>query len=154
MKRFACDRRRALALAPLAAAFALLGACSPVERNHGQVWSAYDVGDVQPGRDDRDSVRRKLGSPSAREVSGDSVWVYVSSKTRSVLGGRPEVLERRIVALEFDGGGTLASLDEYTLEDGRLVPINPRITPTAGRKLNLIQQLLGNVGRFESGDGY
>lgn len=146
-------RKCTLALAAALTAALPLEGCVPVVRSHGQVWEAYHEGDIQPGQDDRDSVRSKLGSPSAREVAGDSVWVYVSSTTESVLGSRPKVLARRVLALEFDGSGTLAALDEYSLKDGKLVPINARTTPTAGRQLNLIQQLLGNVGRFETSEG-
>ncbi len=146
-------QKYSLALSAALVAALLLGGCVPVMRSHGQVWEAYHEGAIQPGQDDRDSVRSKLGSPSAREVGGDSVWIYVSSLTESVLGSRPKVLERRVLALEFDSSGTLAGLDEYSLEDGKLVPINPRTTPTAGRQLNLIQQLLGNVGRFETSEG-
>lgn len=133
-----------------AALLAATIACAPpVVRNHGQVWEAYHEGDVVPGQDNRESVRSKLGSPSAREVAGDAVWIYVSSTTESVLGSRPKVVGRRVLALEFDSDGKLAFIREYGEEDGILVAINQRTTPTAGRQLNLIQQLLGNVGRFE-----
>lgn len=39
---------------------------------------------------------------------------------------------------------------DYDLEDGRVVSYASRETPTRGRELNLLEQLLGNIGRGQA----
>ena len=44
--------------------------------------------------------------------------------------------------------GLVSDVAEYGLEDGRVVAIADRETPTRGRELTFLEQLLGNVGRL------
>ena len=50
------------------------------------------------------------------------------------------------VAVEFDADDVVASVNVYGLEDGRIVDLQTRTTPTQGRQLTIMQQLLGNLG--------
>ena len=56
--------------------------------------------------------------------------------------------DRRIIAVTFDENGLVSDVAEYGLEDGRVVAIADRETPTRGRELTFLEQLLGNVGRL------
>jgi outer membrane protein assembly factor BamE (lipoprotein component of BamABCDE complex) len=58
------------------------------------------------------------------------------------------VLERSVLVVSFDAGGMVDRTKTYTLEDGQDIDPVSRITPTEGRDLTLLQQLLGNIGRF------
>ncbi|BAE51153.1 hypothetical protein amb2349 [Paramagnetospirillum magneticum AMB-1] len=48
----------------------------------------------------------------------------------------------------FDRAGTVRAIDNRGLEDGKDVVPAGRETPTAGKELTILQQLMGNVGRF------
>jgi len=39
------------------------------------------------------------------------------------------------------------AVNAYTLRDGKVFAYNTRETPTRGRELSILEQLLGNVGR-------
>ena len=39
------------------------------------------------------------------------------------------------------------SVNSLTLKDGKVVAFNGRETPTRGRELTILEQILGNVGR-------
>ncbi len=56
----------------------------------------------------------------------------------------------RLGVVSFDEAGLVVTTQTYALEDGR--PIDPvdRITPTEGRDLSVLQQLLGNIGKYPS----
>ena len=41
----------------------------------------------------------------------------------------------------------MESVNNYTLKDGKVIAFNGRETPTRGRELTILEQLLGNVGR-------
>ena len=50
--------------------------------------------------------------------------------------------------IKFDDNGTLASIDQLDKSAGIEVDPNDRTTPTVGHELTAIEQILGNVGRF------
>ena len=55
-----------------------------------------------------------------------------------------------MLAITFNEGGTVENIARYGLEDGKVVPISRRVTETNIKGLTLIQQLLGNFGRFDA----
>jgi hypothetical protein len=59
----------------------------------------------------------------------------------------PKEVERQVIAIRFDQNDQVASLGQYGLEDGKIVDINSRTTPTKGRELTMLQQLFGNIGK-------
>ena len=44
--------------------------------------------------------------------------------------------------------GRLQTIKSYDLADGRDITMVARITPTAGKELTVLEQIMGNVGRF------
>ena len=55
---------------------------------------------------------------------------------------------RDIVAIAFDPATEqVASVNKYSLKDGKVFALNDRETPTRGREMTILEQLLGNVGR-------
>jgi len=133
-----------------AAAAALLGlaGCSAPVQVHGNLPKEEDVAKIEAGKHGRNDVIELLGSPSAISTFKDNTWYYVGSKKTQFAFFKPEVLERNILAVSFDGGDTVASTETYTLKDGRVIDPVDRITPSEGKELTLLQQLLGNLGRF------
>jgi outer membrane protein assembly factor BamE (lipoprotein component of BamABCDE complex) len=49
------------------------------------------------------------------------------------------------VAVSFDEAEKVKTVNSYTLADGKVIALNGRVTPTRGRELTIIEQLLGNV---------
>ena len=59
----------------------------------------------------------------------------------------PKLVRRDVVAVSFNSGGqTVAKVDTLTLKDGRVVDFDGRETPTRGRQLTAIEQLIGEIG--------
>lgn len=137
-------RRRAGSLVALALAGAL-GGCSPVIKNHGYAPVPEEVSDIQVGIDTRGSVRRKIGRPGGTGVFGDDGWFYVQSEVEHYLYNEPRVVDRRVVAILFDADDVVASVNQYGLEDGRVVDLETRTTPTYGRELTILEQIFGNI---------
>ena len=51
-------------------------------------------------------------------------------------------------AITFNKDSELVeSVNSLTLKDGKVVAFNGRETPTRGRELTILEQILGNVGR-------
>jgi outer membrane protein assembly factor BamE (lipoprotein component of BamABCDE complex) len=58
------------------------------------------------------------------------------------------VSNREVTVVTFDKASEqVTKVDVLALKDGRRLAYNKRETPTRGRELTVIEQLLGNVGR-------
>lgn len=128
---------------------AAAGACAPVVATQG--FQAVDVKpqDIEAGVDTRETVLTKLGTPSTTSTfEADNVWYYLSQTTQRYTYNKPRVSQRAITEITFDeGDDKVASVRTLGLEDGRQIAMERRETPTRGRQLTILEQLLGNVGR-------
>ncbi|MBY8977691.1 outer membrane protein assembly factor BamE [Rhodobacteraceae bacterium NNCM2] len=129
-------------------AIALLGvaACTPEVRNHGFAPDPELVETIQAGSDTRGSVRRKVGRPSYSGVFDPNGWFYIATTVEHLTYHAPKVIDRRIVAISFDDRDIVTSVKTYGLEDGKIIDLETRTTPTAGRELTILEQVLGNIG--------
>ncbi|EWY39272.1 membrane protein [Skermanella stibiiresistens SB22] len=139
-----------------AAAVCLLGltvaACSPTIDTRGNLAEKARLDQIQPGVSTRDDVAVTLGTPSTVGTFDPNTWYYIGSRTEKTAFFRPEVVERKIVVVKFNEDGTVATLNEMDHNAGQQVELVERTTPTAGRDMNFIEQMLGNVGRFSGGN--
>ena len=136
-------------LSQLAAAglIVILAACSGTIDHHGYLAKPGAFSQLREGMP-KSEVVGILGSPSTTAsvaLQGDSYY-YISSTTQQTAFMRTE-LEREVIAVRFDANDQVQAFAQYGLEDGRIIDINSRETPTRGREFSLITQLLGNVGK-------
>ena len=61
-----------------------------------------------------------------------------------------QVLERLVLVVSFDAAGLVETTRTYDLADGQTIDPVDRVTPTEGREISILQQLLGNLGKFPS----
>jgi outer membrane protein assembly factor BamE (lipoprotein component of BamABCDE complex) len=137
-----------LSAAALVAAAAATSACAPTQTYSGFLpdRNNQEIPDPQVGVDTRDSVVARFGSPSTTAVYDQTAWYYLSSVQESVAFYSPRITERRVMVVRFDGD-IVSGVEKYGLERGRIVNYSGEITPTRGRELGVLEQLLGNVGR-------
>ncbi|MBN9479661.1 MAG: outer membrane protein assembly factor BamE [Bordetella sp.] len=125
------------------------GACAPVVATQG--FQAVDAKpqDVEVGVDTRETVLAKLGTPSTTSTfESDNVWYYLTQTTQRYTYNKPQVSQRTVTEITFaDSGDKVANVRTLGLEDGRQIAMERRETPTRGRQLTILEQLLGNVGR-------
>ena len=58
------------------------------------------------------------------------------------------IYQQHILQLTFNDAGRLTAIKNYDLKDGRDIDMVARVTPTAGKELTVLEQLMGNVGKF------
>jgi len=137
-------------LAYVALAVALTGAagCAPITSHHGFQAIEASPKDVKVGVDTKSTVRGKLGSPSATSTFDPNTWFYVNSVKARVAFRRPTTVSRDVTAIVFNKETEMVEdIRNYTLKDGKVIAFNDRETPTRGRELSILEQLLGNAGR-------
>ncbi len=129
-----------------------IAACTPIYRNHGYVPSDQELAEVAVGESTREDVALLLGRPSASGLLNDVGWYYVQSRWKQVGPKAPQEIDRQVVAITFDEGGTVSNVERFGLEDGRVVALSRRVTETNIKGLGLIQQLLSSFGRLRASD--
>jgi outer membrane protein assembly factor BamE (lipoprotein component of BamABCDE complex) len=133
---------------PILASIGLLavGACTPT--NSFQGFQAIDASpnDVKVGTDTRATVLARLGTPTEKSVFDTETWYYLSQVTNRTAFYRPRVTKRDVVAIAFDKTTQqVVSVNDYTLKDGRVIAYNDRETPTRGREMTILEQLIGSI---------
>ncbi len=125
--------------------------CAPITNQHGNPPDEEALSRIGPGVS-RSEVADILGSPSSvatfGEQTGEETWYYIATRTETVAFYEPTVLDQRVVAIAFDEAGVVTSVRRYGLDDARNIEPVERSTATGGRKLTILQQLVGNLGRF------
>jgi outer membrane protein assembly factor BamE (lipoprotein component of BamABCDE complex) len=157
-------RNTALALLAGSALLAT-GACTPITTYSGFQVVENNPADVKIGEDTKSTVMSKLGSPAATSITrseaaapgqelraasalDSNLWFYMTQVSDRVAFYKPRVAKRDVVAVAFDPSTQqVTTVNTYTLEDGKVIAFNGRETPTRGREITILEQLLGNVGQ-------
>lgn len=130
-----------------------LGACSMFEAQpqfRGNKVDKENLQELTPGTSTRADVAALIGSPTIRAPFDDNTWIYISETTQSQVGRMPAVLEQNVLVLNFDDNGVLRQIDAKTKDDGLPVSVVSRTTPSPGTEASFLQQLFGNIGRFNA----
>lgn len=124
-------------------------ACSPVVSVHGNSVDDARAGELVPGTHTREDVALILGSPSSVSLFGKETWFYIGDQQETMAFLEPEVVDRRVVTCRFDDDGVLESVESFGIERGKKVDIVDRTTPTRGNEMTILEQFIGNIGRFK-----
>lgn len=125
-----------------------LSACTPVVAERGNMLEDYQLKAVVPGTSVRSDVLRTLGSPTTQAPFDENTWYYVGQETQKKGILDPEVTKERVVVVKFGEDGTVSTVAEVPKGAGVDVPIASEKTRTKGNEFTFMQQLLGNVGKF------
>lgn len=132
---------------PLALVLIATSACTPMLETHGNFLQTHTIQSVQVNTDTRVDVVKKLGSPTTIAPFDDKVWYYLGQKMIKKGIFDSKVDEERIVMVQFNEEGTVAAINN--VKSDRLdIPLNDGKTQTGGNEVTVLQQLLGNLGKF------
>ena len=141
-------RRVVPVLCALAASAALVQACAPIS-----VYQGFQVVDSKPadlkvGEDTKSTVLAHLGSPSSVSTIDPNVLFYISPVSEHQAFYQSKTIRRDVVAVSFNKeDDKVAKIDTLSLKDGRLIAFNGRETPTRGRQLSVLEQIIGTLGQ-------
>lgn len=131
----------------------LLAGCTPMVANRGNLLDDYQMKELEPGVDGPDEVVRKLGSPTTVAPFDDHTWYYIGQKTSKTGILDAKITEERIVVVTFNPADGLVDR-VVERQDGREdIPLVQRKTPTTGNEFTVIQQMMGNLGKFNRAEG-
>jgi len=136
-----------IAFAAAALACAGLSACSPTVAYTGFQAREEQPKDVKVGLDTKSTVLSRLGSPSVVSTFEPNVWFYVSQVSTQTAYKKPKLRSRDIVAISFADDEKVKGVEAYDTTKGYRIAYAKGETPTRGRQITVLEQLLGNVGR-------
>ena len=132
----------------------LLGGCSTwnvfraPETLHGNRVDQYRLAELVPGTSTQADVTALIGSPTAKATFDTNTWLYLSEVTQTRIAQTPGVDNQSVVALSFDDKGVLRGIKKLDTADALPTTIIAGATPAPGTSASFLQQLFGNVGRF------
>jgi outer membrane protein assembly factor BamE (lipoprotein component of BamABCDE complex) len=141
--------RRTVSLGmPLAVAGLLLAACDNIADLRGFSPSPGSVDKLEVKTQSREDVQRLIGTPSAVATFNPNVWYYISAKQEYWGPSKPWITEQSVIQITFDETGRVQTIKYYDLADAQNITMVARVTPTSGKELTVLEQILGNVGKF------
>jgi len=126
----------------------LLGACESTMVERGAAIDAEKLAKIEINKSTLPEVGAIVGSPAATNNFGEPTWYYISQEMEYWAFLRPEVTKQNIVIVRFDKGGVVQAVEQKDLRDAKTVEAVKQSTPTSESQMTILQQLLGNVGRF------
>ena len=127
-----------------------LAACSPMVQKHGHVRFENIAQNIHPGEATRDDVRQMLGTPSSTSSFGEETWYYISSTSHTKGPLKPKITDQTVLAITFDNHGIVSNINRRTTDDRKNINFSDDKTPTEGHDIGVVEQLLGNFGRFNA----
>jgi outer membrane protein assembly factor BamE (lipoprotein component of BamABCDE complex) len=149
--------RRAISLRHLSALFgavsgiAMIAGCQTSVEQRGNLPPPDKIAEIHPGSTTKDEVIKILGSPSSVGIFNDKSWYYISRRTGQFAFFDPDLLDQQVYIISFDDQGVVQAVDHKGVQDARAIDPVPRATPAPGRELSFLEQVIGNLGKFNSG---
>jgi outer membrane protein assembly factor BamE (lipoprotein component of BamABCDE complex) len=129
---------------------AMIAGCAAMVEQRGNLPTPEKLAEIQPGVTSKDGVIKILGSPSSVSIFNDKSWYYISRRTGQTAFFEPSVLDQQVYIVSFDDQGVVKTVDHKGVQDARAIDPVPRATPAPGRELTFLEQLIGNVGKFNN----
>src|SRR6201993_5486025 len=146
-------RRLASLMATISGAVAIASCAASVEQR-GHLPGPDKLAEIHAGSTTKDEVVKTLGTPSSVSVfNSDKSWYYISRRTSQTAFFDPSVLDQQVYIVNFDDQGVVTAIDHKALEDGKEIAPVARATPAPGRELSFLEQLIGNLGKFNGSSG-
>src|ERR1700746_2761441 len=133
---------------------ATIAGCAASVEQRGNLPNPDKLSEIRAGSTTKDEVAKLLGTPSSVSVfDNDKSWYYISRRTAQTAFFEPDVLDQQVYIVNFDDQGVVKAVDHRVLEDGKEITPVARATPAPGRELSFLEQLIGNLGKFNSTGG-
>ena len=135
----------------LISALCLLG-CTPTVATRGNLVSETKFPQVQANKSTRADVLQFWGPPTTTSSFDQNTWYYIGETTSQKGIFAPEVEKRRLIAVKFDpkDNNTVTEISDLDPKQARDIKLVDRTTPTAGKEYTVLQQFVGNIGKYNA----
>lgn len=130
-----------------------LSACGLEQYPGGDLPTQARLKSVQNG-DTKEKVLRVLGTPATESIAlndGSSFVIYAQNLKESRAFFDPKEIKRDVYVYYFDADEILTEKKYLTLADKKSVSYDETMTSVGGKELSVIDQLIQNFGRYNTG---
>ena len=131
-----------------AAFVSIMTGCEFPVDSRGNAPDSKRVISIKPGVHKRQDVEQRLGAPSTITTFDNETWYYISGRVKSVAFFKPKLMKRTILTVKFDKQGIVQKIYELDTTKQKEISFVKRETPTKGKELTFIQQIIGNIGKY------
>jgi outer membrane protein assembly factor BamE (lipoprotein component of BamABCDE complex) len=111
----------------------------------GYALSQDALAQIRPGQS-QDLVVVVLGSPmTVNAFDQETAWYYVETKVDQTAFGLTSVRERTVLAVYFDKNKRVVDKALYSAQDGKVITIEGRKTPSYGEDKSFISSLIESI---------
>ena len=129
-------------------------ACTPNIHTRGNLVPESKIEKVDLNTTSQFEISELFGPPTIiapfNDDTGAATWYYAGHVTEQMGVFKHEVTERKILKVDFDDLGRVSAIENIDPNDARDIEFVSRKTKTAGKEFTALQQLVGNVGKFNS----
>ncbi len=127
----------------------VVASCTATFRNHGYMPSDEELDLILVGVDTRESLEGSIGAPGTSGLLTGTAWYFVQSRFRHFAYNAPEEIERQVLAISFNDRGVVENVEQFGLEDGRVIVLSRRVTESNIKGITFIKQLFGSFGQVD-----
>ena len=117
--------------------------CTTNIKNHGYIPSKSDLDTLVIGKDNKESVSKKIGLPATAGLEGS--FYYVRSKFNAPGFRSAQLIDRTVVLLSFDKRNFLRNIETFSVDKKTVVRLDYRVTETGLENKNILQQIIGSI---------
>ena len=131
----------------------LLQACTPTKIIRGNYVDDVDLKTLETAVQSKElsmnDVASVLGTPTTVSTFDNNIWYYIGQHTEQTGVFDPKIVDEKIIVIEFDDSKTVSRIVKAQ-GDRMDISYSRDETPTYGNDFTVLQNLLGNIGRFNA----
>ena len=117
--------------------------CTTNIKNHGYIPSKSDLDTLVIGKDNKESVSKKIGLPATAGLEGS--FYYVRSTFNAPGFRSAQLIDRTVVLLSFDKRNLLRNIETFSVDKKTVVRLDYRVTETGLENKSILQQIIGSI---------
>ncbi len=123
-----------------------LSGCAGNVIRQGHLFQEEDIAQVHVGMA-KDQVVLALGTPDTQSAVGGGAYYYISqTAVQPMAFMKPEVTDRRVVAVYFNNKDRVEQIANYGMKDGKVFDFVKRETPAYNRDQSFLKEIFRNIG--------
>lgn len=124
--------------------------CAQVEKR-GYAFELSDYQDLKEDIHDKQDVLNAMGTPTfISDIDQNDLWVYYHEEWKKRLFFKPDITERKVMAISFNDRNVIKKIENYDLSDENYVGFSQKYTKVASPQKGWLQDIFGNIGQVKA----
>jgi len=131
----------------------ILSACTSITESviesHGYSPNKYDINRIKINLTTKQEIIKEYGEPFIKGIYDNNYWYYISYQTEQYGFGKRKYKKINIAEIKFKEN-IISFVKLYDKSNLNKIKFSNDITNTSGKEFGIIEQIIGNIGRFRT----